>query len=120
VLKQQGEQLARTFNSQIFGETKITGSVRGNAIEFSFEGDAGGQVLKVSYKGVIESATAMKGAAVYAGFDDKATRSATKKKVNQMVRAAGISGRAPSAWFPPKIAFCRQKPDSAVAWPESG
>ena len=79
VLQQQGEQLTGTFNSQIFGEAKITGSVKGTAIEFSFEGDAGGQTLKVSYKGVIESATAMKGTAVYAGFDDHATWSATKK-----------------------------------------
>ena len=79
VFQQQGEQLTGTFNSQIFGEVKITGSVKGNAIEFGFEGDAGGQKLKVSYKGTIESPTVMKGTAVYAGFDDKATWSATKK-----------------------------------------
>jgi hypothetical protein len=49
VLQQQGEQLTGTFNSQIFGEAKITGSVKGNVIEFGFEGDAGGQKIKVSY-----------------------------------------------------------------------
>ena len=48
VLQQQGEQLTGTFNSQIFGEAKITGSVKGNVIEFGFEGDAGGQKIKVS------------------------------------------------------------------------
>jgi len=53
--------------------------VKGNAIEFSFEGDAGGQTLKVNYKGTIESPTTMKGTAVYAGFEDKATWTATKK-----------------------------------------
>ena len=74
-----GEQLAGTFNSQIFGEAKITGSVKGNAIEFGFEGDAGGQEMKVSYKGRIESPTTMKGTAVYSGFDEKATWSATRK-----------------------------------------
>ena len=79
VLQQQGEQLTGTFNSQIFGETKITGSVKGNVIEFGFEGDAGGQKMKVSYKGTIESPTAMKGTAVYAGFDEKVTWSAVKK-----------------------------------------
>ena len=78
VLHQQGEQLSGTFNSQIFGEAKITGSVKGNSIEFDFEGDAGGQKIKVSYKGTIESPTVMKGTAVYAGFDEKATWSATK------------------------------------------
>ncbi len=79
VLRQQGEQLTGTFNSQIFGEVKLTGTVKGNAIEFAFEGDAGGQAIKVSYKGTIESPTAMKGTAVYAGIDDKATWSAVKK-----------------------------------------
>jgi hypothetical protein len=79
VLQQQGEQLTGTFNSQIFGEAKITGSVKGNVIEFGFEGDAGGQKIKVSYKGTIESPSAMKGTAMYAGFDEKATWSAVKK-----------------------------------------
>jgi hypothetical protein len=79
VLQQQGEQLTGTFNSQIFGEAKLTGSVKGNVIEFGFEGDAGGQKMKVSYKGTIEGPTAMKGTAVYAGFDEKVTWSAVKK-----------------------------------------
>jgi hypothetical protein len=78
VFQQQGEQLTGTYTSQIFGEAKIAGSVKGNAIEFGFEVDAGGQRMKVSYKGTIESPTAMKGTAVYAGFDEKATWSATK------------------------------------------
>jgi hypothetical protein len=79
VFQQQGEKLTGTFTSQIFGEAKITGVVKGNAIEFGFEGEAGGQKIQVSYKGTIESATAMKGTAAYAGFDEKATWSATKK-----------------------------------------
>ncbi|HMC62590.1 MAG TPA: hypothetical protein VKJ01_25580 [Candidatus Solibacter sp.] len=79
VFQQQGEQLTGTFNSQIFGEAKITGSVKGNAIEFGFDGDAGGQKIKVSYKGTIEGPTTMKGTAVYQGFDEKATWSATRK-----------------------------------------
>ena len=79
VLQQQGEQLTGTFNSQLLGEAKITGSVKGNVIEFGFEGDAGGQKIKVSYKGTIESPSAMKGTAMYAGFDEKATWSAVKK-----------------------------------------
>ena len=77
--KQDGEKLTGTFNSQILGEAKLTGTVKGNAIEFSFEGDAGGQTIKVNYKGSIESPSTMKGTAVYAGLDDKATWTATKK-----------------------------------------
>ncbi|MBS1854625.1 MAG: hypothetical protein JST11_04615 [Acidobacteria bacterium] len=78
-LKQTGEQLTGTFHSQIFGDTAVKGTVKGNAVEFGFEGDAGGQRIKVSYKGTVESPTAMKGTAVYEGFDDKATWSAAKK-----------------------------------------
>src|SRR5947208_12397603 len=61
VFQQTGEQLTGTFKSQIFGEVKLTGSVKGNAVEFSFEGEANGQKIKVSYKGTIESPTTMKG-----------------------------------------------------------
>ena len=78
ILKQDGEKLTGTFNSQILGEVKLMGTVKGNAIEFSFEGDAGGQTLKVNYKGTIQGPTTMKGTAVYAGFEDKATWTATR------------------------------------------
>jgi hypothetical protein len=79
VFQQDGEKLTGTFHSQLFGDVKITGSVKENAIEFGFVGEAGGQTVKVSYQGTIDSPTTMKGTAVYAGFDDKATWSATKK-----------------------------------------
>ncbi len=79
VFQQTGEQLSGTFSSQVFGDAKLTGTVKGNAIEFGFEGDAGGQTLKVSYRGTIEGPTTMKGTAVYTGFDDKAAWTATKK-----------------------------------------
>ena len=77
--QQKGEQLTGTFHSQLFGDAKLTGTVKGNAIEFGFEGDAGGQKLKVIYTGTIESPTAMKGKAAYVGFDENVTWSATKK-----------------------------------------
>jgi hypothetical protein len=76
--QQQGGQLTGTFHSQIFGDAKITGTVKGNAIQFGFEGEVEGQKIKVTYQGTIESPTAMKGTAAYAGVDDKATWSARK------------------------------------------
>ncbi len=79
VFQQNGEKLTGTFNSQVFGAAKITGSVKGNEVVFGFEGDAGGQTIQVTYKGTIVNATAMKGTAVYAGFDDKVTWSGVKK-----------------------------------------
>jgi hypothetical protein len=78
-LEQKGEQLTGTFHSQVFGDAKLTGTVKGNAIEFRFQGDAGGQTLQVAYKGTVESATSMKGTAVYEGFDDHATWTAKKQ-----------------------------------------
>ena len=78
-LKQQGEQLTGTFHSLILGDAQLTGSVKGNTIEFAFDGNVQGQKLKVTYKGTIESPTAMKGTAVYTGVDDHVTWSASKK-----------------------------------------
>ena len=82
-LQQKGEAVTGTFHSQVLGDAKISGSVKGNAIEFSFEGDAGGQTLKVNYKGTIEGPAAMKGTAVYAGFDDNA-------KWTKVIDTAGV------------------------------
>jgi hypothetical protein len=45
-LQQQGEKLTGTFHTLIFGDAKITGSVKGSAIEFAFEGNAQGQQIK--------------------------------------------------------------------------
>jgi hypothetical protein len=67
------------FSSHVLGESSITGTVKGNDIEFRFEGEVRGQTIRVSYKGKIESPTSMKGTAVYEGFDVKATWSATRK-----------------------------------------
>jgi hypothetical protein len=78
-LQQQGEKLTGTFHSQILGDAKITGTVKGNAIEFAFSGDAGGQTITVTFKGTIENDTAMKGTAVYEGVDSNATWTAKKK-----------------------------------------
>jgi hypothetical protein len=79
IFQQAGEKLTGTFKSQLFGDVPLTGSVKDNAIEFTFEAEAGGQKLKVAYKGAIDTPTTMKGTAVYEGFDDKATWSATRK-----------------------------------------
>ena len=75
----QGEEITGTFSSRILGETQITGTVKGAAIQFQFEGEAGGQAVTVTYKGTIVGPTAMKGTAIYSGLDVKATWSATKK-----------------------------------------
>jgi hypothetical protein len=79
MLQQQGDQITGTISSRVLGESPIAGTVNGNVIEFRFEGELQGQLIKATYKGKIESPTTMKGTAVYEGLDMKATWSATRK-----------------------------------------
>jgi len=69
-LKQDGEKLTGHYSSQTFGEVDLTGSVKGNAIEFSFSADAQGTALKVTYKGTVESKDAMKGTVDLGGLGE--------------------------------------------------
>jgi hypothetical protein len=54
--EQKGEALTGTYSGQL-GEAKVTGTVKGNTIEFKFE--AGG--FPLTYSGTIEGGRAMKG-----------------------------------------------------------
>lgn len=71
-LKQEGEKLTGTYHGQL-GEANVTGTVKGDKIDFSFGGDAG--VAK--YSGTIESPTKMKGTVDY-GELGKGTFTAAK------------------------------------------
>jgi hypothetical protein len=59
-LKQDGETLTGTYSSQVFGEQKVTGTVKGNAISFEFTASLEGNAVKVTYAGTVDKAT-MKG-----------------------------------------------------------
>lgn len=59
-LKQDGEALTGTYSSQVFGEQKVTGTIKGNAITFSFTGSFDGNSVTVTYSGTAD-ATTMKG-----------------------------------------------------------
>jgi hypothetical protein len=78
-LQQQGDQITGTYSSHVLGEANIAGTVKGDAIEFQFESEFRGQRIRVGYKGKIDSLNAMRGTAVYEGFNVKATWSATRK-----------------------------------------
>lgn len=60
-LKQEGDKITGDYMGQ-FGEAKVTGKVKGDEVEFSFENEGN----KVVYKGKISKDT-MKGEADYAG-----------------------------------------------------
>jgi hypothetical protein len=60
-LKQDGEKLTGHYSSQVLGEADLTGTVKGNKIEFAFTADAQGTKLEVKYSGTVESKDALKG-----------------------------------------------------------
>jgi hypothetical protein len=59
-LKQDGETLTGTYSSQVFGEQKVTGSIKGSNITFGFSASLEGTNVKVTYTGTVDKA-AMKG-----------------------------------------------------------
>ncbi len=56
-LKQEGESLTGTYSSQFFGEQKVTGTIKGNAITFEFTATLEGNAVKVVYSGTVDKAT---------------------------------------------------------------
>lgn len=59
-LKQDGEKLTGLYSSQVFGEQAVAGTIKGNAITFSFSATIEGNALTVTYTGTAEKDT-MKG-----------------------------------------------------------
>ena len=75
--KQDGEKLTGKYNGQ-FGTADLTGTVKGNAIQFTFTIDVQGQQAPATYKGTIEKNT-MKGTMDIGGMVT-GTFTATKNK----------------------------------------
>jgi hypothetical protein len=59
-LKQDGQTLTGTYSSQVFGEQKVTGGIKGNAITFGFTTSFQGSTVTVTYTGTVDAST-MKG-----------------------------------------------------------
>ena len=67
-LKQDGEKLTGHYSSQNLGEADLTGSVKGQEIKFTFNADAQGTSLTVTYTGTIENKDSMKGSVDLGGL----------------------------------------------------
>ena len=67
VFKQAGEKLTGTYTGT-FGTAELTGTVKGDVIEFTFEASVADQKGKVVYTGKIEAADKMKGDVDLAGL----------------------------------------------------
>jgi hypothetical protein len=70
---QTGETLTGMYHGQ-FGDAKVSGTVKGDKVEFTFGSDAG----SVKYSGTLEGAGKMKGAVDY-GEAGKGTFTATRQ-----------------------------------------
>ena len=75
--KQDGETLTGTYLSQMLGEQKITGTIKGNDITFGFTASFDGNAVKVTYSGTVEKTT-MKGKVTFGDLGEGAF-SATKQ-----------------------------------------
>lgn len=74
---QSGEKLTGEY-SGVFGTAKLTGSVKGDKIEFQFEANLGDQKTTVQYSGAVEGGTKMKGTVKFGALGD-GTFTGTKK-----------------------------------------
>jgi hypothetical protein len=74
--KQDGEKLSGKYDGQL-GQADLTGTIKGNAIHFTFTVDVQGQSAPVTYDGTVEKNT-MKGKMDIAGMVN-GTFTATKK-----------------------------------------
>jgi hypothetical protein len=66
--KQEGEKLSGQYSGQL-GEAPLTGTLKGNAIEFSFDVSLEGNAIHIVYSGTVEK-DSMKGTAKFGDFGD--------------------------------------------------
>jgi hypothetical protein len=67
--QQDGETLTGNYSSQVFGEQKVTGTVKGNAITFGFKASFQGNDVTVTYTGTADAST-MKGKVTISGLGE--------------------------------------------------
>jgi hypothetical protein len=60
MLNQEGDKVTGKYSSEALGEATVTGTIKGQQIEFSFNVDAQGFALHVVYTGTVDGNT-MKG-----------------------------------------------------------
>jgi hypothetical protein len=69
-LKQEGQKLTGRYSSQIMGEATITGTVNGQAIDFTVSANVQGTTIELKYTGTIENKDSMKGKLSAGEFGD--------------------------------------------------
>ena len=68
--KQDGEKLTGHYSSMLVGEAELTGSIKGQTIEFTVRADIQGMPLEFKFNGTVEGKDSMKGTLSTGGFGD--------------------------------------------------
>ena len=69
-LKQEGQKITGRYSSQLMGEAMLTGTVNGQAIDFTVSADVQGTRVELKYTGTIENKDSMKGKLSAGEFGD--------------------------------------------------
>ena len=67
---QDGEKLTGHYSSMLVGEAELTGSVKGQAIEFTVLGEVQGTQIQLKFEGTLDGKDSMKGKLVLAGLGE--------------------------------------------------
>lgn len=68
--KQDGEKLTGVYSSQLLGQLELTGSVKGQAIQFTLAANVQGNALEVVFSGTIDDSASMKGTVTFTGVGE--------------------------------------------------
>jgi hypothetical protein len=68
--KQEGERLTGRYSSQLMGDAELSGTVKGQAIEFVVSSNVQGVQIELKYTGTIDGKDSMKGKLSAGEFGD--------------------------------------------------
>ena len=68
--KQDGEKLTGHYSSQLMGEVELTGTIKGQVIDFIVSADVQGTKIDLRYSGTVEGKDSMKGKLSAGEFGD--------------------------------------------------
>jgi hypothetical protein len=68
--KQDGEKLTGVYSSQLLGEVALSGSVKGQAIQFTITANVQGNAIELVFNGTVDDSASMKGKVTLTGFGE--------------------------------------------------
>lgn len=77
--KQDGEKLTGQYSSQLMGQAELTGTVKGQSIEFVVSANVQGTAIALKYTGSVDSKDSMKGTLSAGDFGDGTFTGARKQ-----------------------------------------